>query len=360
MIRVLVVDDSPTARSLIVAILTSDPDIEIVGEADNGVDAVALTCKLRPDVITMDLRMPRMDGYEATKEIMIQAPTPIIIVTSSIIVANVESSMHTLRAGALAVLAKPAGPGSRSFEAASQDLIVNVKLLSQVKVVRHWRSVDQNRGSWTVDRGPPDPRSTVHGPRSTISQCAIPVGVVAIAASTGGPAALHRILSELPGDFPVPILIVQHITQGFSVGLADWLNKESDLRVKMAEDGEPLARHTAYLAPDGRHLGLSDGLSILLANEPPMASFRPSANFLFEAAARVYRNQAICVMLTGMGDDGVQGLQAVRQAGGRVFAQDEESSVVYGMPAAAVAAGLVDQIVSLECIAQRLVELVTS
>jgi two-component system chemotaxis response regulator CheB len=340
MIRVLIADDSPTARALLVEILSSDPEIQVVGEACNGVEAVEMTQRIRPDVVTMDIRMPRMDGFEATKEIMITAPTPILIVTSSVVIENVETSMHTLRAGALAVLAKPAGPEAPGFEEAAQQLLVNVKSLSQVKVVRHWR--------------PPDERVRTRPPGNQR------VRVVAMATSTGGPAALHRILSDVPGEFPIPILIVQHITQGFCAGLADWLNKEGNVHVKVARDGEPLKGHTAYLAPDDQHLGVSSDGSILLSQSPPVGGFRPSGTFLFESVAKVFGPAALAVILTGMGEDGVAGLSAVRQAGGRILAQDEKSSVVFGMPGAAVHHGLPDQVLPLEAMAPRLVELVTS
>lgn len=311
----------------------------VVGEASDGIEAVERTRKLRPDLVTMDVRMPRMDGFEATKEIMITAPTPILIVTSSVIVENVETSMHSLRAGALTVLAKPEGPGSPRFDEAAQQLITHVKALSQVKVVRHWRQITR------PEKGRPAAFSN-HRPQ-----------IIALAASTGGPAALHRILTTLPGAFPTPILVVQHITQGFCAGLADWLNKESSLHVKLAEEGETLAPHTVYLAPDDRHLGLANQKTLLLARSPPLGGFRPSGTFLFESAARIFGPATLAGILTGMGEDGVEGLRAVRQAGGRILAQDEKSSVIFGMPGAAIQAKLADEILPLDALAPRLVEL---
>lgn len=340
MIRVLVADDSATAQALLVAILTGDPEIQVVGEAVNGVEAVELTRKLRPHLVIMDLRMPGMDGFEATKEIMITAPTPIIIVTASAALDDVQASMHTLRAGALAVLAKPSGPGSPAFEQAAQLLIANVKALSQVKVVRHWRQAARAEKATSILAGSGRAR------------------IVAVATSTGGPAALHRILNDLPGDFPVPILVVQHITRAFSPGLADWLNKEGNLHVKVAQEDEPLSPRTVYLAPDDRHLGVSGRSHILLDRSAPLAGFRPSGTFLFESVAKAFGASALSVILTGMGEDGVHGLRAVRQAGGRIIAQDEKTSVIFGMPGSAVAAGLADQVLPLDRIAGRLVELV--
>jgi two-component system chemotaxis response regulator CheB len=342
MIRVLVVEDSPTARSLLVQILKSDSEIQVVGEADNGVEGVELARKLRPDVVTMDVHMPRMNGLEATKEIMITAPTPIVIISSSYAMHEVEMSMNALRAGALAVLPKPAGPAMAGFEEASQQLIAQIKAMAQVKVVRHWRPAKLAQRSKEQESAADPAR----------------VRVVAIATSTGGPAALHAILAGLPRDFAVPILVVQHISSGFAKGLADWLNKAGNLRVKLAEDGETLQGGTAYLAPDDRHLGVSSRGTVAFSAAPPIGGFRPSATHLFDSVAGVYGASAIGVILTGMGEDGVAGLQTLRQTGGRVIAQDEKTSVVFGMPSAAITAGLADMVLPLENIASQLIELV--
>jgi two-component system chemotaxis response regulator CheB len=337
MIRVLIVDDSPTARQLLGEILSSDPELLVVGEAADGVEAVAEARKLRPDLITMDVRMPRMDGFEATKEIMIETPTPIVIVTSSVVVGNVETSMHALRAGALSVLSKPAGPGAPEFEVAAQELLANVKALAQVKLVRHWRPKPGKA---------PDARPNRARPR-----------VVAIAASTGGPAALQRLVTQLPRDFPVPILVVQHITQGFAPGLADWLDKEGNLRVKMARAGDKMLPHAIYVAADNQHLGVDNQGQIVLESSAPIGGFRPSGTFLFQSVARAFGPATLAIILTGMGEDGVAGLHAVRQAGGTILAQDEKTAVIYGMPGAAVQAGVVDEVLPLDAIAVRMIEL---
>ncbi len=345
MIRVLVAEDSPTARALLVAILSGDPEIEVVGEARDGREAVELTQSLRPDVVTMDVRMPRLDGFAATKEIMITAPTPIIIVTASFVAQEVETSLNALRAGALTVLTKPHGPQDPGFDEGARLLVATVKAMAQVKVVRHWRTAAAAPAA--TERAPQRQGPAVRG------------RVVAVATSTGGPAALHRLFSALPADFPVPLLVVQHITPGFVQGLADWLNKAAGLRVKVAEDGEALAARTAYLAPDDRHLGVTEQGRVALSRSPPVGGFRPSGNFLFESAARAYGPAAVGVILTGMGDDGVEGLRALRRAGGYTLAQDEASSVVYGMPGAAAAAGAVEQVLPLYEIARRLVQFVS-
>jgi two-component system chemotaxis response regulator CheB len=354
MIRVLVVDDSPTARALLVEILRGDPEIEVVGEAKDGLEAVEQTIKLRPDLVTMDVRMPRLDGFAATKEIMIVAPTPIVIVTASLEPREVEVAMQSLRTGALAALRKPPGPRSAGFEEAARRLVTTVKAMAHVKVVRHWRplggAADQVPATKEQRRAPaPGPASSLPRPFRQ---------VVALAASTGGPAALHRLLSQLPGDFAAPVLVVQHNSQGFMNGLVSWLNGSCDLSVKIAEQGEALQPHTVYVAPDDRHLGVSAQAVVTLSAAPPVGQFRPSGTFLFESAARAFGPSLVAVILTGMGDDGVEGLRAVRQAGGRVIAQDQASSVVWGMPGAAVAAGLADEVLPLDMIPARLVEAV--
>jgi two-component system chemotaxis response regulator CheB len=346
MIRVLVVDDSATARGLLVKILESDPEIQIVGEAGDGLEAVALAQRFRPDLVTMDIHMPRLDGLEATKEIMITAPTPIVIVTASTRAGEVAKSMDLLALGALDVLVKPAGPAAPGFAADAQHLVEVVKTMSQVKVVRHWRPV------------PSMPARSASSRKERPRRGEPKVRVVAVAASTGGPAALHELLGNLPGDLPASVLIVQHIAQGFTAGLAAWLNLGTKLCVKVAEEGEPLAPCTAYFAPEDRHLDVSTRGIVALSTAPPIGGFRPSATFLFEAAARTFGASAVAVILTGMGDDGVAGLRAVRQAGGRVIAQDQASSAVFGMPGAAVAAGLADEVLPPDEIAARLAALV--
>jgi two-component system, chemotaxis family, protein-glutamate methylesterase/glutaminase len=342
MIRVLVAEDSVTTREFLVAMLRSDPKIEVVGEAKDGLEAIEMTRRLRPNVITMDIRMPRMDGLEATKQIMISIPTPIVIVSGSLEVRDVEVSMQALRAGALTLLAKPAGPASPKFEKERREFVETVKAMSQVKVVRRWR-----------DRQPAE-----SGAERRALGGSARVRVVAIAASTGGPAALQQTFSALEGDFPVPILVVQHIARGFVEGLASWLSAVCPLRVKVAEEGEPLSPRTVYLAPDERHLGVSSQASVSLSRTLSGTGFCPSATFLFESVARVFGTSALAVVLTGMGQDGLDGLMAVRRAGGRIIAQDEATSVVFGMPGVAVEAGLADWVLPLPEIAPRLMDMV--
>lgn len=341
MYRVLIVDDSPTARQLLTQMLGGDADIHVVGSAKDGAEAVEMTEQLRPDVITMDIRMPRMDGFEATKEIMIRVPTPILIVSASPSVGEVDTAMRALRAGALTLLAKPPGPTAPDYDRIARQFVDTVKAMADVKVVTHYRS------RMSV---PAEPFPAVRSQRT--------VRAVAIAASTGGPPALQRLLSGLPDDFPAPILVVQHIAPGFVNGFASWLDSAVGLRVKVAEQGELLQAGTVYIAPEDYHLGVSRRGSVALSREPPLDGFRPAGTALFQSVAQAFESKLVAVVLTGMGKDGVDGLRAVRDAGGLIVVQDERSCVVFGMPGAAVAAGLVDAVVSLDAMARHLLSVV--
>ncbi len=353
MIRVLIAEDSPTARALLVSMLSAVDDVYIVGEATTGRQAVEMAQRLMPDLITMDVHMPEMDGLEATKQIMSRSPCPIIIVSSAARSDEVALSLEATRAGALMVLPKPEGPSSPGFAADSRQLVSMVRAMSQVKVVRR-HAVSP---PFTAQPTPPSRPAYALG----VSGVKTAVRVVAIGASTGGPAALRTVLSDLPAGFPVPILIVQHIANGFTQGLAQWLGGDTALRVKIAELGERLARATVYIAPDDRHLGCQldayGDIRVILSNEAMVGAFRPSATYLFQSVAETLGATAIAVILTGMGDDGVAGLRTVKARGGRVIAQDEASSVIYGMPREAARAGVVDITVGINSVARKLVEL---
>ena len=351
MIRVLVAEDSPTARTLLVSMLESDPELRVVAEAKNGLEAVEMAERLRPDLITMDVQMPVMDGLTATQAIMSRIPTPIIVVSSQADLRQAELSLEATRAGALIVLPKPVGPTSPGFAAQRDQLVSMAKAMSKVIVVRRWSST----GARTVT--PPSvPRLTERPALRHRTQ------LVAIGASTGGPAALRDIFAVLPKDFSVPIVVAQHIAKGFVDALAHWLDGAGGLHVIVATDGEALRPGTVYVAPDDQHLGvgtaLGGRLTIKLAQSPAIGSFRPSATHLFESVARAIGAGVTAVILTGMGDDGVRGLSAVRSAGGRVIAQDEASCVIYGMPREAVRAGVVDIIAPLSDIAGHLMQVV--
>lgn len=352
--RVLVVDDSNVARQLIVGILKSDSDIEVVGEARDGVEAIQLASKLRPDLITMDVNMPRKDGFEATLEIMTDWPTPILIVSSSQVVSEVSTAMKAMQAGALWVVLKPSGPAQANFEKRSREFLAMVKAMAEVKVVRHRRRTQGKSSNVEPAAQQPVPRP------KTLTRVVSGAKVVAIGISTGGPTALQTLLKRIPRDFPLPILIVQHISKGFMTGLVKWLNDDPQiaLPVKVAVTDEPLQPGTVYFGPEGQHFGVGRRDKVLLSNAPDIDSFRPSATFLFQSVAKEYGEGAIGVIMTGMGTDGLQGLNAIHAAGGRIIAQDCATCVVYGMPRAAVEAGIVDAVLPLNSIAEHLLRLV--
>jgi two-component system chemotaxis response regulator CheB len=339
MIRTLIADDSATSLALLESILRMDPEFEIVGRARDGEEAVRLTRELKPDLVTMDIEMPKVNGFEATQRIMQETPRPIVIV-SGLDVSSVEFALNAMKAGALAVVPKPVGPMHPDFEPQARHLLTMARAMSHVTLLP---GVQQAAAT-------PSP-----GTRAPVRQTPGKARVVAITASTGGPPALNRILSELPGNFRAPILIVQHIATGFAEGLATWLSSSSRLRIKVAEMGEPLRAGTVYLAPDGRHLGVVNE-SAMLNDGPPIDGFKPSGTFLFESVGRAYGASALGLILTGMGHDGVKGLAALREAGGTVVAQDKESSVIFGMNGEAVLAGLTDDVLPLDALAYFLMQ----
>lgn len=340
-IKVLVVEDSPVAREFLTYILTSDPAIRVVGTANNGVEALETVRQKKPDVITMDIHMPMMDGFEATQKIMETFPTPIVIVSGSLGEKEVASTFRAIEAGALAVVRRPPGVNHEEFEAAAKELIQTVKLMSEVKVVKR---IPQ-----------PLPARIAAQPKiSTPLLKTAGIQVVAIGASTGGPPVLNQILSGLPQGFPFPVLIVQHITQGFTEGFAEWISNASGFPVRVASHGECLAPRHGYVAPDGFHLGLDSGLRIALSSLAPENGLRPSVSYLFRSIAQVLGPAAVGVLLTGMGRDGAEELKTLKEMGAITIAQDEDSSVVHGMPGEAIKLGAATYVLSPEGITAML------
>ena len=335
-VRVVVVDDSPTVQQLLVAILQEAEGIQVVGTGATGKDAIRLTKRMRPDVVTMDLRMPQMDGLEATRCIMRQTPTPIVIVTGTLMQADIDITFDALRAGALTVIRTP---GLADPEGCDK-VVQAVRLMAEVPVVHHW-------GREGIRRSPAKPGTNNHRGAQ----------VVGIAASTGGPGALATILRQLPADFCIPVLVVQHVAAGFVHGLAEWLDGVTPLRVGLANHGDTPAPGTVLLAPDDYHLQVNACGIVELCKEAPYRQFRPSANYLFRSLALAYGPRAAGIVLTGMGDDGVEGLGALCQAGGLTIAQDEASCIVYGMPQEAIARNAAGRELSLDQIAMTLVRL---
>lgn len=345
MIKVLVVEDSAVVREFLVHILGSDPEIQVTGTAHNGIEALEVLQRSKPDVITMDIHMPKMDGFEATRRIMETAPTPIVIVTGSTDRGEVGTTFRALEAGALAVVPRPQGLGHPNFEATAKELLNTVRLMSEVKVVRRW-----NRAR----------RSPLAQPLQEIKarEDREEIQVVAIGASTGGPIALQTILSRLQKDFPAPVLIVQHMTAGFTEGFVEWLNQTSGLPVRIASYGEDLLPGHAYVAPDGFQMGAKVTGRIALSKDAAENGLCPSVSFLFRSLAGVYREKALGVLLTGMGKDGAEELKSMKEKGAVTIVQDEESSVVYGMPGEALKLDAATYVLPPDRIATALVSLV--
>jgi two-component system chemotaxis response regulator CheB len=314
-------------RALLTRLLQTDPQLRVIGTAASGAEAVALAGSLRPDVITMDILMPGMDGFAASRRIMETVPTPIVIVTGTADVAEVRTAFAAVEAGALAVLEKPPGPEDPDFNRAAAELIRTVRAMAGVLVI-HRRP-----------RRPAAPE-----PAPELSET--PIGAVGIGASTGGPAALRELLAALPEDAPVPILIVQHIASGFLDGFAEWLSRSSGHTVRIASDGERLAPGMIRLAPDDRHLELDRDCRLRLSPAPPENGVRPAASVLLRSLRAVLGSRAAGVLLSGMGTDGVEELARLREAGGLTIVQDPESALVNGMPGAAVRAGATDRVLS--------------
>jgi two-component system chemotaxis response regulator CheB len=323
-IRVLIVDDSSTVRQYLEHVINSDEQLEVVGVAKDGEEGVRLVKLKRPDIVTMDIYMPNMNGYEATQKIMEECPVPIVIVTSSWHYDDVKRSFRAIDAGALVALEKPPGPGHPRSKPLVAELVQTIKTMSEVRVVRRL------------------PRKKKPGSAPAVSPAAGPavarqrIEVVAIGASTGGPPVLKGLLSELGQGFSASILIVQHIAQGFLEGMVEWVNKESKLSVTIASDGEHIRKGVVYFAPDGSHMGVTVGGRIVLSDGPVENGVRPSVSHLFRSIAKAYGGRGAGVLLTGMGKDGAVELAQMKERGAVTIAQDRESCVVYGMPAEAV------------------------
>jgi two-component system chemotaxis response regulator CheB len=339
MIRVLVVDDSRVVRKAIKALLENNPGLRVVGMARNGQEAVEMAAKLKPDVITMDVNMPILGGFEATRLIMEHNPTPIVVVTASMDKEESRVSFKAIEAGALTVVAKPDATSARALAISQKELVDAVRLMSQVKVIHHWR------------RKPKVKRLSMPSIKRKTDK-----SIIAIGASTGGPSALATILRQLPPELKIPVVVVQHISTGFGIALAEWLDKECPLPVRVARRNEKLKPGTVVLAPDQCHLGIDEKGETFFSHNVSYNHHCPSINFLFSTIAKNYQWSAIGVILTGMGNDGAEGIKLIKQSGGFTIAQDQDSSAVFGMPKAAISTGAVDTVLPLDKIAKAILK----
>ena len=344
-VQVLVVDDSAVARGIISNFLDDDPDIDVIGVAKDGKEAIDFTTQLKPDLITMDINMPVMDGLAATTHIMAHQPTPILIV-SSLVKSEVDLAFRAMSLGALDAMGKPSFDQFSAKDAG--ELVRKVKLLSQVPVVTHLEGKRRNR----LAKSAPSKGYT--------SAAASKFQVVAIGSSTGGPKALHKVLSQLPVDFPSGILVVQHISAGFTSGLVSWLDRTSQVSVKEAEEGDKIQPGVVFIAPHDFHMMVVSDERIRLNKALPIKGHRPSANVLFSSVAKVYNKNSIGVVLTGMGEDGATGLVEMRKSGSKTIVQDEESSVIFGMPKVAIEMGAAEEVLPIDKIGKSLNRTVTN
>jgi two-component system chemotaxis response regulator CheB len=342
-IRVLVVEDSATVRARLVEILGADPDIEVIGEAADGKRAIEICQTARPDVITMDMMLPVMSGLAATEYIMAHCPTPILVVSASINRGELFRIYESLAAGAVDVLEKP--NGTEPDGVWERGFLATLKLVARIRVIRRPHVRLTGRSGRAVEAGPPP------APFAPARPCA----VVAIGASTGGPGAIVDVLRGLPAEFRIPILIVLHINEPFGRVFAEWLDGQAGRRVMHATDGASVAAAAgcAFVAQGGRHMVVRDG-RLRLTLDPERHSCRPSVDVLLESVAAEYGAAAAACLLTGMGRDGAQGLLKIREAGGFTIAQDQSTSVIYGMPREAALLGAAAEVLRLGDIGPRL------
>ncbi len=347
MIKILIVEDSPVVRDFLNYILSADPELEVVGTASDGIEACQAVPRLQPDVVTMDIHMPRMDGFEATRQIMETHPVPIVIISGAMQADEVATTFRALEAGALAFQPRPSGIGHADFEATAREFVKTVKLMAEVKVVRRWPAARK-----------PKPAGAM-APAIDVKPAAQSIKLVAIGASTGGPLVIRTILQRLPPEFPAPLMIVQHMVPEFIPGFVEWLRHTVCLDVRVAANGEALQAAKVYVAPGGCQMGIGPGGKIVLTQDPAWNGHRPSVSYLFRAAAEIFSNEAIGVLLTGMGGDGAAELRLMREKGAVTVAQDELTSTVFGMPGEAIKLQAATYVLPPEQIAAAILKVVT-
>lgn len=344
-LKVLIVEDSAVVRELLTALIEADPRLRMVGAVETGEEAVAAVHRLAPDVITMDVRLPKMNGFEATRQIMRERPTPIVVISASVEQEDLNITMNALRAGALTVIEKPMGGTPEAFAAIGKHICDQIMIMSEVKLVRQRGRRSQVPVSVRVKRS----EKTAAERRA--------YRLLGITASTGGPNAVVKLLNGLGKEFPLPIALVQHIAGSFLEAYTQWLGSVTPFTTVVVRDRLRPEPGCIYVSPADYHLRIDDEM-LAISREPAVHSQRPSGTMLFRTMAEQLGSSAIGVLLTGMGEDGAEGLAALRESGGYTIAEDESTAIVYGMPRAAVEIGAVRDLLPLTDIAPRLLDLV--
>ncbi len=336
-IKVLLVDDSMLTLTILKRMLAHASEIQVVGTATNGKEALDMIPVLRPDVICTDLRMPVMDGLDLTKAVMQKFPRPILVLSVSVQKEQTANIFQVLEAGAIDVMAKPLGNVGMNWGLDAETLVSKIKILAGVVPIRR--------------------RSTEPEPAANIPPPATLPRIVGIGASTGGPQAFREILAHLPACIPVPLICVQHISDEFMAGMVEWLAPQCSLKIASAKTGIDPQPGTAYFPAPGLHLIVNGEGKLECSNAPSYGGHRPSISLTFNSLARHYGNSTVGVLLSGMGRDGVEGMRSIAQAGGTTIAQDEETSLVFGMPKEAIAANAARHVLPLAEIAPALLKL---
>ncbi|MCJ2061688.1 chemotaxis-specific protein-glutamate methyltransferase CheB [Methylobacterium sp. J-088] len=343
----MLVEDSLVVRELLRHIVSRDPRLEIVAAVASGEEALARLQSVRPDVISMDIRLPGIDGLETTRRIMAEHPTPIVVVADSVEDSSLRISMNALRAGALSVVEKPVATTHAGYEAVAGEICTQLRIMAQVPVIRR-RPIGTEWAGRTA--------AASYAPPFELPGLA--PSMLGIAASTGGPPALARVIGALPRDFSLPVLVVQHMGPAFMDGFATWLDSVVTLPVGIARDGERAEPGRVYVAPGDRHLELGSGRILRVVDAAPVSGQRPAATVLFRSMAQQAGASGIGVLLTGMGEDGAVGLADMHKAGAQTIAEHESTAVVYGMPATAVRLGAARSILPLDRIGDHVLRIV--
>lgn len=341
MIRVLIAEDSPSTQRVLTTLLSDQEGIEIIGFANNGEEAVEKCRDLKPDLVTMDIFMPKMDGLEATKRIMREYPTRIVLVSSIVDSRNLKNSFEAIRSGAVELIEKPHGVLRGNYSKVRRELVRVVRQLMDAQPDKHHEYSDGESPRSSAPPPKAKARSALRRNRKTkrISIRISEPDIICIGGSTGAPAVLRTLLSRLPKDYPIPIAIAQHISSGFIRGMTEWLDSESQIEVRVAHSGDLLRPGLVLVAPDDTHMRVQSNGTVLLTKPRGSETYVPSIDLFFESVSEAFGTGGLGIILSGMGNDGCSGLKKMRERGAMTVAQSESSSVVYGMPMVAFEQG---------------------